>query len=69
MYKLQPNTKKEKLPGKIQLRVTQHGSVLGAELAALTRLTLRRPSVELLNGVCWAIAGKSLLILIGGTHL
>lgn len=67
--KLQPNTKKGKLLGKTQLRVTPHGLALWAELAALTRLTLRRPSVELLNSVCWAIAGKSLLILIGGTHL
>lgn len=41
----------------------------GAELAALTKLTLSRPSAALLSNVHRAIAGKSLLILIGGTHL
>lgn len=40
-----------------------------AELAALTKLTLSRPSAALLSNVHQAIAGKSLLILIGGTHL
>lgn len=40
-----------------------------AELAAPTKLTLSRPSAALLSNVHRAIAGKSLLILIGGTHL
>lgn len=40
-----------------------------AELATVKSLTLRRPSVEIRNSVCQAIAGKSLLILIGGAHL
>lgn len=33
------------------------------------KLTLSRPSAALLSNVHRAIAGKSLLILIGGTHL
>ena len=40
-----------------------------AKLAAPTKLTLSRPSAALLSNVHRAIAGKSLLILIGGTHL
>lgn len=65
-----PNSSAE---GEASRRTTELGTRWGwsgrAELATLTKLTLRRPSGVLLSNVHWAIAGKSLLILIGGTHL
>lgn len=60
----------EEQPGRNKKARRLHGTGYSrAKLAALTKLTLSRPSAALLSNVHRAIAGKSLLILIGGTHL
>lgn len=60
----------EEQPGRNKKAGRLHGTGRSrAKLAAPTKLTLSRPSAALLSNVHRAIAGKSLLILIGGTHL